>query len=166
MNVERAVLRGVFAAVLVGTVCAAAALDKAPDKPAAAPKSLIRKEWLRAPAEPLVPPRRDIFSPQAASSVDEGGVPFRPGQPGAVPTEKKVEEEARPAFALRYIGYSRALATKKIVALVMIESQAQAIEEGDMVGAGYKVARITLKEIEIQAPDGTILTFVLVEGAE
>ena len=51
------------------------------------------------------------------------------------------------------------------MALVLIDGQAQAVEEGDKVGAGYTVARITLKEIEIQAPDGTTLKFAW-SGAE
>jgi hypothetical protein len=165
MNAERAFLRWTVWAVLAGAFCGAAAGGQAADKPVPALKSLIRKEWLIAPAEPPVPPRRDIFSPQSAAPVSEGGVPSGPGRTAAAQAEKKVEEEARPAFALRYIGYSRSMASKKIVALVLIESQARAVEEGETVGAGYKIAHITLKEIEIQAPDGTTLTFAL-EGAE
>jgi hypothetical protein len=165
MNAERVVFRWAFFAVLAGAACGAAAGDRAADKPAPAPKSLIRKEWLKTPAAPPIPPRRDIFSPQSTAPADQGIVPFGPGRPAVLPAEKKNEEEARPAFALRYIGYSRSAASKKIVALVLIESQAQAVEEGDTIGAGYKVTRITRKEIEIQAPDGTNLQFAL-KGAE
>ncbi len=165
MNAERAVLRWTVWAVLAGGVCGAAAGGRAVDQPAPAPKSLIRKEWLKTPTEPPVPPRRDIFSPQAAAPAERGGFPSGPARPAVLSAERKVEEEARPAFALRYIGFSRSAASKKIVALVIIDSQAQAVEEGETVGAGYKVARITIKEIEIQAPDGTALLFAL-EGAE
>ncbi|MGD0782661.1 MAG: hypothetical protein ABSA30_07365 [Candidatus Aminicenantales bacterium] len=167
MNAERALLRRAAAAVLAGAVCVAAAAGQTADRPAppSAVRSLIRKEWLKTPIEPPVPPRRDIFSPQGAPSVDERG--FRPGpvRSAVLSAEKKAEEEARPVFALRYIGFSRSAASKKIVALVLIDSQAQAVEEGDTLGAGYKVTRITVKEIEIHAPDGTAIQFAL-EGAE
>ncbi len=166
MNADRTVRRLAILVWLAGAVLGTAAQERAAAGQAApAPKSLIRKEWLKPPAGPAPPSRRDIFSPQASEPVYEGGVSSGPGRSGVLPAEKKPEEEARPAFALRYIGYSRSTATKKIVALVLIDSQAQAVEEGDTVGAGYKVAHITIKEIEIQAPDGTTLTFALV-GAE
>jgi hypothetical protein len=165
MNAERTVFRWAAVALLAGAFAAGAAGQKASEKPSPAAKSLIRKEWLKAPAEPPVPPRRDIFSPQGGGTVDEGRFPIGQGRPIATPAEKKAEEDAAPAFALRYIGFSRSAAPKKIVALVLIDGQSQAVEEGDKVGAGYTVARITLKEIEIQAPDGTTLKFAWA-GAE
>ena len=60
---------------------------------------------------------------------------------------------------MRYIGFSRSAASQKIVALVVVDGRAEAVAEGDTVGGGYKVVRITLKEIEILAPDGTTLQF-------
>jgi hypothetical protein len=165
MNAERGILRWAAVAVLAGAFAGGAAGQKTSEKPAPPAKSLIRKEWLKAPAEPPVPPRRDIFSSLGGGTVEEGRYPIGRGRPIAIPAEKKAEEETAPAFALRYIGFSRSAAPKKIVALVLIDGQAQAVEEGDKVGAGYTVARITLKEIEIQAPDGTTLKFAW-SGAE
>jgi hypothetical protein len=165
MNVERAVIRWAVLAVLAGAAAVGAAGQKAADKPAPTAKSLIRKEWLKTPVEPPIPPRRDIFSPQGGEPAEAGSTPVGPVHPGVKPAENIAEDAPAPAFALRYIGFSRSAASKKIVALVLIEGQAQAIEEGDTVGAGYKVAHITLKEIEIQAPDGTALTFAWA-GAE
>ena len=164
MNAERTVLLWAAAAVLAGALAGGAAGQKTSEKPAPPAKSLIRKEWLKAPAEPPVPPRRDIFSPLGGGTVEEGRLPIGRGRPIVLPAEKKADETA-PAFALRYIGFSRSAAPKKIVALVLIDGQAQAVQEGDKVGAGYTVARITLKEIEIQAPDGTTLKFAWA-GAE
>jgi hypothetical protein len=139
------------------------AQDKKPAAKPEAAKSLIRKEWLQVPAVPAAPPRRDIFSAF-------GG--FTPGAAEAttqIPVNKKTPEtqieEAPPVLALRYIGYSRASGTKKIVALVMVDAQASAVEEGETLPQGYKVVRITVKEIEVQGPDGKSVTFAL-EGAE
>jgi hypothetical protein len=168
MNADRTVRRLAVLVWLAGAVLGAAAeVWAAAGQAAPAPKSLIRKEWLKPPAGPAPPSRRDIFSPQGVTPSEEALSATPAGRPKSKPeTNKEAEAEARPAFALRYIGFSRAVASKKIVALVLIESQASAVEEGDTVGAGYKIARITIKEIEIQAPDGTTLKFALVEGAQ
>jgi len=167
MNADRTVRRLAVLVWLAGTVLGAAAQERAAAGPAVpAPKSLIRKEWLKTPAGPASPPRRDIFSPQGVSPSEGAFSATAAGRSRSKPeANKEAEDEARPAFALRYIGFSRAVASKKIVALVLIESQASAVEEGDTVGAGYKIVHITLKEIEIQAPDGTTLKFAL-EGAQ
>ena len=165
MNAERRVSSLAAGAVLAAVLAVSVSGQKPAPKPSAPATPLIRMDWLKSPAGPFVPPRRDVFSPQGGAAMDEAGLPIRPEQPGQQAAEKIAENAPAPAFTLRYIGFSRSAASKKIVALVLIEGQAQAVEEGDTVGAGYKVAHITLNEIEIQAPDGTALTFAWA-GAE
>lgn len=159
MNADRFVLLAALLAML--------GADKPNGKTAApAVPSLIRKEWLKPPAGPAAPPRRDIFSPQGGAFVDPERRPDPAVRPGAKPAaDKSVEEEAQPTLALRYLGFSRVVASKKIVALVLVDGQAAAVEEGEAVGAGYKILKITSKEIEVQGPDGRSLTFPR-EGAE
>ncbi len=148
------------AGAFLAAVLALAVSGQKPDaKSPAQAAPLIRMDWLKSPAGPFVPPRRDVFSPQGVAVMDEEGTPLQPGRPGRPAAEKKPEEEAKPAWALRYIGFSRSAASQKIVALVVVDGRAEAVAEGDTVGGGYKVVRITLKEIEILAPDGTTLQF-------
>jgi hypothetical protein len=168
MNAESAVGRLALLAFLGGTILAGAAQERAAAGKTAPPvRSLIRKEWIKPPAVPPAPPRRDIFSPQGGGMIDEERTPLPGIRPGGQAVVQKKADEAGvpPAFDLRYIGFSQAGASKKIVALVLFEGQAAAIEEGDTIGPGHKVLKITAQQIEIQAPDGKTLTFVWV-GAE
>lgn len=159
MNAERRLSPRAAGAVLAAVLAVSLAGQKPAPKPAAPATPLIRMDWLKAPAGPFVPPRRDVFSPQGLAVMDEEGTPLRPVRPGQAAPDKKVEEEAKPAWTLRYIGFSRSAASRKIVALVVVDGRVEAVAEGDTVGGGYKVVRITLKEIEILAPDGATLQF-------
>jgi hypothetical protein len=49
----------------------------------------------------------------------------------------------------------------KVVGLVMFEGQFLSVEAGDAVGPGWKVRRVTDKEVEVEGPDGASLVFAL-----
>lgn len=51
----------------------------------------------------------------------------------------------------RYIGYI--VFGEKIVALIIIDGNALAVEKGEMISEGVKVGEITPEEIEIMGPD-------------
>lgn len=149
-------------------VLAAAALSSGQDKAASAaaknsaPKSLLRMDLLHMKARPAAEVKRDIFLPAGPSGPAgmSGGGMMMPGRiaPQAAP-ETASMETLEPPFSARYIGYIRGL--KKITALVLFENQATALEEGDLLGSIWKVARITVESVEIQGQDGASHTLPL-----
>ena len=149
-------------------VLAAAVLSSGQDKaPSAAskspvPKSLVRMDLLQLKARPAAEVKRDIFLPEGPSgpAAMSGAGIMLPGRiaPQTAP-EAVVPETTEPAFSARYIGYIRG--AKKITALILFENQAAAIEEGDMLGAIWKVAKITVESVEIQGQDGASRTLPL-----
>jgi hypothetical protein len=161
--------RGIAAAALLAAALGlglAAQQKPAAAKAAAPPKSLILMDWLKAERPPLGPPQRDVFSPSAfAPALPVSG----PGSTAAVPPGQPNPEtkpaDAAPAFALQFIGFSRSVRSGKIVALVIIDGQPAAVEEGETLPQGYKIIRISPKEIEAQGPDGKSHTVPLA-GAE
>lgn len=149
-------------------VLAAAVFSSGQDKaaPAAAkksaPKSLLRMDLLQMKARPAAEVKRDIFLPEGPSGTAAmaGGGMRMPGRIASqTAPETASPETTEPPFSARYIGYIRGL--KKITALVLFENQAAALEEGDMLGSIWKVARITVESVEIQGRDGATRTLPL-----
>ena len=136
-----------------------------PVKAAEEIKPLLRTDLLRSLDTTLKPPRRNIFSPEKA--VDRTGT--MEGQlPGAENPEEGVfdpEEDSSPgevqtsAISMRYLGYVRA--ANKIVALVMHEGMASAVQTGDLIGVGLQIGEITEETIEVVGPDSKSHSFPL-----
>lgn len=137
-------------------------MDK--EKPKAkAIKSLIRKELLFAERKKLKPPRRNIFSPLSSEIREEGspllGLPQPLQQAGA----DSKDEVHSSSLNLRYIGYIDS--GQRIVALIVFEGQALAVEEGEKISEQLQVGKISTKEIEIIGP-GEAKTRYSLEGEE
>jgi hypothetical protein len=144
--------------VLAALTAAAIGAQDQTSVPSAGPPPLIRRDLVPAAVRGFPPLRRDLFSVQAYLP---GGNPQESG-PGFVtgPPEKGGPEEApRPVFALRYVGFVQSQARTKFVGLVMFEGKFLAVEAGDTVGPGWKVLRLSAKEVEVEGPDGKIQVF-------
>jgi len=124
-------------------------------------ESLIRKELLYRERKELKPPKRNIFSPQS-SGVGEENLGTLGAPQGLQQTENTVEASSSP-LNLRYIGYIDS--GQKIVALIIFEGQAVAVEEGERISEQVTVGKITTKEIEIIGPGDEKRNFSL-EGEE
>jgi len=144
-----------FAAV---AAAASPAQDKAgpADKKAAPTISLIRMDLLQSKERRSAAVKRDIFIPQSQSGPM--GMPMgtmmdkRPPLPTSAEAAAMESQEA--SFNARYVGYIRG--KKRIIAIILYENQAVALEEGDMLGPIWKVVKITAEEIEIQGSDGAL----------
>ncbi|MGB8953349.1 MAG: hypothetical protein WCC06_11870 [Candidatus Aminicenantales bacterium] len=118
--------------------------------------SLLLKERLQDNRREYVPPKRDIFS--AWRSQGAAAIP-----PAA---DEESESSASPAqnvstanFNVQYIGYIRT--PQKFLGLILFEGQALTVTEGEFIGEGIKVLRVTAEEIEIQGPDSKVQRFGL-----
>jgi hypothetical protein len=123
--------------------------------------SIIRKELLYRERKELKAPRRNIFSPQVSGSTEENlgtlGVPQGLQEEGSLP------EASSSSLSLRYIGYIDA--GHRVVALIVFEGQAVAVEEGERINEQFTVGKITTKEIEIIGPGNEKKNYSL-EGEE
>jgi len=158
--------------VLAAGLCPAQTPTKeAPKKEAVKEvKSLLRKDLLQINRQDVAPPIRNIFAPRAGSS--RPGETALPGGPlptvdlPAVdePAETDETAEVPPALTvnLRYIGYVES--PRRLVALVLFEGLAIAVVEGDVVGEGIRIGKITSREIDVILPDSSTRTFSLEEG--
>lgn len=114
-----------------------------------AKRSLVRKELLLVKRKELKPPRRNIFSPRiigiedAKLEIEGEQSPQNFNENQAVASD---EASAR-SFDLRYIGYIDS--GDKIVALIIFEGEALAVEEGEKISEEFTIGKITTKEIEI-----------------
>lgn len=110
--------------------------------------SLIRKELLYGERKELKPPKRNIFSPQASGNAEANlgtlGVPQGQQEEGSLP------EASSSSLNLRYIGYVHS--GQRIVALIVFEGQAVAVEQGERISEQLTVGKITTKEVEIVGP--------------
>lgn len=126
-------------------------------------KSFIRKDLLSERKEKLKPPKRNIFSPRKRSNPK---VELSPEE-----VQRKLEEIAlRPEenhteifLDISYIGYINS--GHKIIALIIFEEEALAVEEGEVISPEVKVGKVSTKKIEIIGPDSKKREFYL-EGEE
>jgi len=155
--------------VLTAGLCPAQApTEPAPKKEAAqVVKSLLRKDLLQVKKQEAAPPMRNIFSPRAGSSRPADIAP--PGRPLPAVDVPAVDEPA-PAdetagappvltVNLRYIGYIES--PRRLVALVLFEGLAIAVVEGDVIGEGIQIGKVTSQQIEVILPDSSTRTFSL-----
>lgn len=124
-------------------------------------RSLVRKELLIKEKKKLAPPKRNIFSLQNYSfenrTEDTAGVNLPRGGTQARPQEERAESAL--ALDLRYIGYIDS--GQKIVALVIFEGEALAVEAGEMITQDVKVEKITQEDIVVVGLDAQQRTYAL-----
>lgn len=115
-------------------------------------KSLIRKELLLKTKRRLDPPRRNIFSIRMGGSRETRVVPAN-AQPNP---QKKTsiipgEESSELPLDIRYIGHIKS--REKIVALILFEGSALAVEKGEMINERAQIGDVTSAFIEIIGSD-------------
>jgi len=155
--------------VLAAGLCPAQAqTEPAPKKEAAKEvKSLLRKDLLQIDKQSVAPPMRNIFAPRAGSSrPGDAALPGRPLPAVDLPVVDEPAEadetaEAPPVLTvdLRYIGYVES--PRRLVALILFEGLAIAVAEGDVVGEGIRIGKVTSQQIEVILPDSSTRTFSL-----
>ena len=132
-------------------------------------KSLIRKDLLQVQRSEVGVPKRNIFAPQSSfrspvpTAIEATPSP-RPGQGEEQIVTPGQEAQAPPALNinLRYIGFIEYVkSSKKMTALIILEGQAIAVVEGEVVGEGVRIGKITPKELEVIMPDATTKKFSL-----
>jgi hypothetical protein len=154
------ILLGLVMTGALAFFCAGWAGQKSPEKPAVKPqKPLIRKDLLQKKAVRMPAARRDLFSPRMTAGTE--GLPLvMPKLKTTLPPEEAPSGESQaPPLTLHYIGYSYNETKQKFVALVFFEEQVTAVQEGDILPMGWKVLKITAKELEVEGPDKKSRTF-------
>lgn len=141
---------------------------QAPKKVAAkGVKSLLRKDLLQFKKQDFVPPMRNIFSQRTGTS--RPGDIALPGRPQPVTdfhaadesaaTDKTVETPPAININVRYVGFIKS--PRRLVALIIFEGLALAVIEGDVVGEGIRIGKVTRQQIEVVLPDSSTRTFSL-----
>ena len=168
MRTIRAAVAVLIFALAVG-LCPAQTQAKPEPKTAAAKegKSLLRKDLLQFRKQTAAPPMRNIFAPRAGFS--RPGEAGRPGAPLPAVDYQAADEsaatdgtaEAPPVMTvnLLYIGFIES--PRRLVALVNFEGRAIAVVEGDVVGEGIRIGKVTRQQIEVVLPDSSTRTFSL-----
>ncbi len=123
-------------------------------------KSLIRKDLLRTHGTETGVPKRNIFAPRSHASPPLSLKAQESIGPEAAEKLPGKDEE-QPAFNvnLRYVGYIES--PGRMIALIILEGQALAVAEGEVVSEGIKIGKISPTEIEIIMPDSTTRKFSL-----
>ncbi len=127
---------------------------------------LVRLDLLNLPNGGTSPPKRNIFAPASsaartpaadAAATGMSEAPFQVEQSGTPP----VQEQAPPTLAvnLRYIGF--VVSSDRFVALIILEGQAVAVSEGEVVAEGLRIGKITTEEIEVVLPDSSVRKYSL-----
>jgi hypothetical protein len=116
-------------------------------------KSLIRKDLLLREKTELGNPVRNIFALSRSSNREIQGneANLQPsqhqGQHQDPALPNKYEASSSLPVNIRYIGY--VISADKIVALIVFEGNALAVENGELISDGVKIGKITAEEIEI-----------------
>jgi Tfp pilus assembly protein PilP len=115
--------------------------------------SFVRKELLTLPKKSLSPIKRNIFTRQKTTAVENeislSGDFQTPGQASGQkisPDKKKPSMEETP-INVKYIGYVQS--GKKVVALIILEGETYAVESGDILETGVSIGEITPDDMEI-----------------
>lgn len=124
-----------------------------------APKSLIRKDLLIKKEEVTQRPRRNIFSPRGIAISQEDVATLI--SPREIEEQEAMSDEGTPFYdlSLRYIGYVDT--GERIVALIIFEGEAMAVEENEMITEQFKVGRVTRDTLSIIGPGEEIKEFPL-----
>jgi len=115
-------------------------------------QSLVRKELLTIKRKEPSSPRRNIFSPRLSriknsqvgmeTSLNSKSLEISQAS-GSIETSSSLLD-------VRYIGYIDS--GEKIVALIIFEGQALAVQEGEKLSEEMVVGKVTTKQIEIIGP--------------
>jgi len=116
-------------------------------------KSLIRKDLLLREKIELGNPVRNIFTLRRSISrqIERGPVRLPQNQKQNPPLPNKYEASSSLPVNIRYIGY--VISDDKMVALIVFEGNAMAVESGEVMSEGVKIGKITPEEIEIIGSD-------------
>ena len=116
-------------------------------------KSLIRKDLLLREKIELVNPIRNIFALRRSISreIQRNQVELRQNQQQNATPPNKYEASSSLPVNIRYIGY--VISDAKMVALIVFEGYALAVESGEVISDGVKIGKITTEEIEIVGSD-------------
>lgn len=146
--------------------CAGWAGQNPPEKPAVKlKKPLIRIDLLQKKGVRPVAVSRDLFSPKMIAGTEVLPLVV-PKLKTTLPAEEGTSGESQPtSLSLHYIGYCYNETKKKYIALVFFEEQVTPVQEGDMLAPGWKILKITAKELEVEGPDKKSQTFSL-EGEQ
>jgi len=158
MNGKR-ILSGLVMAATLALICSGQAAKKTPGKrsgiePA---KPLIRKDLLQKKTGGTAAINRDLFSPQSIL----GNQVMPPVMPKVKTTadEETPAAESQPPLVLHYIGFGYNQTKQKYFAMIFFQEQVTTVQEGETLGPGWKVVKITAKELQVEGPDGKPLTF-------
>ncbi|HEB34996.1 MAG TPA: hypothetical protein ENI18_04055 [Candidatus Aminicenantes bacterium] len=116
-------------------------------------KSLIRKDLLVREKIELGNPVRNIFTLRRSVSrkIERNPVKLRQNQQQNPTLPGKYEASSSLPLNVRYIGY--VISDDKMVALIVFEGDALAVEKGEVISEGVKIGKITPEEIEIIGSD-------------
>jgi len=146
-------------AAAIALVCSGQTAKETPEKSAAAQsqKPLIRKDLLQKKTRGTSAIKRDLFSPQSIL----GNQVMPPVMPKVKTTadEETPAAESQPPLVLHYIGFGYNQTKQKYFAMIFFQEQVTTVQEGDTLGPGWKVVKITAKELQVEGPDGKPLTF-------
>jgi hypothetical protein len=127
---------------------------------------LVRMDLLNFPQGETSPSKRNIFAPAISSArpavagVPAAGLPEAPFQAEQEGTPA-AQEQPPPTLTvnLRYVGF--VVSSHRFVALIILEGQAVAVVEGEVVAEGLRIGKITPEEIEIVLPDSSVRKYSL-----
>ncbi len=116
-------------------------------------KGLIRKDLLLREKMELGNPVRNIFTLRRSVSreIERNPVKLRQNQQQNPTLPGKYEASSSLPLNIRYIGY--VISDAKMVALIVFEGDALAVEKGEVISEGVKIGKITPEEIEIIGSD-------------
>ena len=122
-------------------------------------KSLIKKELLSKTKKKLAPARRNIFSLRRGGSAETRITPTDPRTNPLKATRTTERESSGSPVNIRYIGHIRS--GQKIVALIVYEDTAIAVEKGEMISEGVQIGDVTSEYVEIVGPDSVRRKYTL-----
>jgi hypothetical protein len=116
-------------------------------------KSLIRKDLLLREKIKLGNPVRNIFTLRRSvrREIERNPVKQEQNQQQNPTLPNKYGASSSLPVNVRYIGY--VISDDKMVALIVFEGNALAVERGEMISEGVKIGKITTEEIEIVGSD-------------
>ncbi len=116
-------------------------------------KSLIRKDLLLREKIELGNPARNIFTLRRSVSreIETDPVELRQNKQQNPTLPNKYEASSSLPVNIRYIGY--VISADKMVALIVFEGNALAVESGEVISDGVKIGKITPEEMEIVGSD-------------
>ena len=116
-------------------------------------KSLIRKDLLMREKIELGNPARNIFTLRrsAGRTIERNQIQQQQNEQRNPTIPTTHEAASSLPVNIRYIGY--VISDDKMVALIVFEGDALAVERGEVISEGVKIGKITPEEIEIVGSD-------------